>query len=327
MAILIKGGLTAQRINLHDAFHEKTGWWEAAQVFWGDLNVHFGSGRMVTFEGTQTDTRYVGYLSGEREVQIDGDLEFSESGLLTSGRVHSLHVQKSEWPADGYSTFTLRDVDLAASAVMAAAATKGMADDQRLYDAAMAGDDVLIGIGQPAADRVLKGLRGDDLILVTDGPGKLIGGSGHDLLESREGRDWLEGGVGHDLLMAGSGADRLFGGKGDDVLAAQGGADTMTGGGGADDFVFAAPARRMVIRDFTPGTDRLLFAFADDIDATDLRMIDQAEGLRIHMAGFAVTLQGVTAQDLQAEDLVFGPDATVRIDSAIDDFLANWTYG
>lgn len=327
MAILIKGGLTAQRINLHDAFHEKTGWWEAAQVFWGDLNVHFGGGRMVAIAGTQTDTRYVGYLSGEREVQIDGDLEFSESGLLTSGRVHSLHVQKSEWPADGYSTFTLRDVDLAASAVMAAAATQGMADDQRLYDAAMAGDDVLIGIGLPAADRVLKGLRGDDLILVTDGPGKLIGGSGHDLLESREGRDWLDGGVGHDLLMAGSGADRLFGGKGDDVLAAQGGADTMTGGGGADDFVFAAPARRMVIRDFTPGTDRLLFAFADDIEASDLRMTDQSEGLLIRMAGFAVTLQGVTAQDLQADDLVFGPDATLRIDSAIDDFLANWTYG
>lgn len=327
MAILIKGGLTVQRINLHEAFHEKTGWWEAVQVFWGDLNVHFGAGRMVTIDGTQTDTRYVGYLSGEREVQIDGDLGFSESGLLTSGRVHSLHVQKSEWPADGYSTFTLRDVDLAASAVMAAAATQGMADDQRLYDAAMAGDDVLIGIGLPAADRVLKGLRGDDLILVTDGPGRLIGGSGHDLLESREGRDWLEGGAGHDLLMAGRGADRLFGGKGDDVLAAQGGADTMTGGSGADDFVFATAARGMVIRDFTPGTDRLLFAFADDIAASDLRMTDQAEGLRIRMAGFAVTLHGVTVQDLQAGDLVFGPDATLRIDSAIDDFLANWTYG
>lgn len=82
-----------------------------------------------------------------------------------------------------------------------------------------------------------------------------------------------------------------------------------------------------MIHDFTPGTDRLLFAFGGDIDVSDLRMTDQAEGLRIRLVGFGVTLQGVTTQDLQADDLVLGPDATARIDSAMDAFLANWAYG
>ncbi|RID92943.1 hypothetical protein D2N39_04580 [Gemmobacter lutimaris] len=329
MTVLAKGGPTPQTIDLHEAFHDRLGWTQFDTVYRADIILHFGQGHRLRIDVPNPDLMYASRLqdsSDEREVQISGDFVLSDDGMITSGRVTELHVQRSEWPGDGYSTFTLSGLDLDAARVMAAAATSGMADDQRLYDSALRGDDLLIGLGLPAADRVLDGLRGDDLILVTDGPGRLIGGAGHDLLESREGRDWLRGGAGNDLLMAGTGADRMYGGGGADVLAAQGGADTMTGGSGADDFVFSTKARGMVIRDFTPGTDRLLFAFADDLSADDLRVVDTADGLRLRMDGFAVTLQGLTRADLPLVDLVFGAEAASRIDSAIDSFLGRWDY-
>ena len=68
----------------------------------------------------------------------------------------------------------------------------------------------------------------------------------------------LAGTAGGDLLTSeGFGADTLDGAAGDDILVA-GPTDTVLRGGvGADTFVISATSGRVIIEDFTPGTDRL----------------------------------------------------------------------
>jgi len=93
----------------------------------------------------------------------------------------------------------------------------------------------------------------------------LAGGAGAQSLDGAAGADRLLGGVGRDLLLGGDGADLLRGGGGADTLAGGAGADTLAGGAGADVFRFAAvsdspPADPDVIRDFTPGEDRIDFS-------------------------------------------------------------------
>ena len=68
----------------------------------------------------------------------------------------------------------------------------------------------------------------------------------------------LSGTAGDDLLTSeGFGTDTLDGASGDDILVA-GPTDTvLRGGAGADTFVISATSGRVIIEDFTPGTDRL----------------------------------------------------------------------
>lgn len=67
----------------------------------------------------------------------------------------------------------------------------------------------------------------------------------------------LAGGDTNDLIAGMAGDDTLSGGAGDDILMDGKGADEMWGGPGADVFVLAADGETDVIRDFTPGVDRL----------------------------------------------------------------------
>jgi Ca2+-binding RTX toxin-like protein len=78
----------------------------------------------------------------------------------------------------------------------------------------------LEGVPGMAADDVLKGGVGNNIIL---------GLGGNDRLEGGAGDDRLYGGAGNDLLLGGDGDDYLFGGVGH---------DTLTGGAGADAFVW-----------------------------------------------------------------------------------------
>lgn len=325
MAILMKGGSTPQAFDLHEAFFGREGWWQATTATWFRTIISFAEDRTAVIPGVTYDTGYVGILSGDREVKIDGVLTFAADGTLLSGRVHSLHVQADLWPG-GASTLTLRDIDISAAAVMAAARSAGTADDQRLLDPLLRGDDFVYGARMPATDRLLRGYGGDDLILATDGAARLMGDKGNDLLETHDSRDWLQGGAGNDLLLAGAGADRLFGGAGDDVLAAQGGADSLTGGAGRDDFVFSQPARGVVIRDFTPGLDRLLLDHASGLDLQDLQMTETDQGLRLRIAGLTLTLNGMTAETFSTADIRFADLPGARVDAAVDTFLAGWHY-
>ncbi|CAI8178212.1 MAG: Leukotoxin [Alphaproteobacteria bacterium] len=98
------------------------------------------------------------------------------------------------------------------------------------------GDDVLVG---SANDDVLRGKRGDD---------KLDGGAGDDL---------LKGGKGHDTLFGGAGDDRLEGGKGRDTLLGGIGTDVLKGGKGRDLFVVDVTDNQSLdmIVDFERGKD------------------------------------------------------------------------
>lgn len=117
-----------------------------------------------------------------------------------------------------------------------------------------AGNDLLHGGAQ---DDQLSGEAGNDTLNGNAGFDLLFGGSGADILRGGDGNDTLHGGP------EGTEADTLVGGTGDDLLVAAGPgiltgpAARLTGGAGED--AFAWLAGRVLVLDFTPGTDRLWF--------------------------------------------------------------------
>ena len=106
------------------------------------------------------------------------------------------------------------------------------------------------------------GSRFGDKILGSGSSDKFWGGAGKDTIKGNSGSDYLHGGSGNDTLNGGYGADTLVGGKGRDVLE---------GGSSGDQFVFSdladsrgGSSSRDYIRDFKPGTDKIVF---ENIDA------------------------------------------------------------
>ncbi|WP_118132735.1 calcium-binding protein [Oceanicella sp. SM1341] len=165
------------------------------------------------------------------------------------------------------------------------------------YMAGRAGDDILAGgdgrdeIHGNADDDLIKGFSGDDF---------LYGGK-HD--------DRVFGGDGADILDGGDGDDRLFGGRGDDHLTLGAGRDVAKGGAGADIFAFVESPGHDVIRDFTPGEDRMEFV-SIDTEAEVLALLDTAEerdGATVLRVGEGMTLRlgGVTPDALSLDDFIW----------------------
>jgi Ca2+-binding RTX toxin-like protein len=130
-----------------------------------------------------------------------------------------------------------------------------------------ANDDIVYGYA--GNDKISTG-GGADVIYAGLGNDIAAAGDGDDYLQGNAGRDVLDGGNDDDEIDGGAGNDKLNGGNGADVLDGGAGADNLTGGTGADLFVFsadsfAAPTRalkaadRDSVRDFTPGSDTLVF--------------------------------------------------------------------
>ena len=65
-------------------------------------------------------------------------------------------------------------------------------------------------------------------------PVMIDGGEGNDLIRGGRGDDLLVGGAGHDLIWGGDGADILLGGDGNDLLWGDGGYNLLIGGDGRD---------------------------------------------------------------------------------------------
>lgn len=137
----------------------------------------------------------------------------------------------------------------------------GAGGDDRLFAAAKAGGsggDILAG---GAGNDVLSGSYGIEATAET-----LAGGVGDDTLSGGMGNDLLSGGVGNDLLSAGgdgigNDADRILGGIGADTIFGGAGRDVIFCGIDADaDEIrfFRATDYGDVIRQFTPGTDRIV---------------------------------------------------------------------
>lgn len=100
------------------------------------------------------------------------------------------------------------------------------------------------------------------------------------------GDDAINGGRDDDILYGGAGHDTLAGIDGDDILVDGAGFDWLTGGAGADLFVLTADGARDVIRDYTPGEDRL--------DLSDFDMLYSLDQLEIESTsnGAVLTWRG-----------------------------------
>lgn len=139
----------------------------------------------------------------------------------------------------------------------------GTASDDRILPYGAGNNLFYAGAGDDHAS----GSTGRDLMFGAQGNDHLEGRDGNDQLWGGSGDDWLEGGSGDDQLGGMGGNDRLEGGDGADLLIDGDGNDVMTGGAGRDTFSWSfhetnpqASTQIDIIRDFTPGEDRLVFS-------------------------------------------------------------------
>ena len=162
------------------------------------------------------------------------------------------------------------------------------------------GDDIVGGGASADAlyggggDDQVRGARGDDRLEGDDGADHLLGVGGGDLLLGGAGNDWLDGGRDDDTL---------HGGAGDDLLRGRTGEDTLYGEAGADRFLFGAGDGSNLIADYEDGTDQIWFY--QETGAATPDVTDGADGAVVRYADITVTVAGVDAADLTADDFVF----------------------
>ena len=173
-----------------------------------------------------------------------------------------------------------------------------------------------------AGDEIIAGRGGDDRVRARGGDDTVKGQAGADTLHGGAGDDILKGGAASDRLFGGAGGDRLVGQRGDDALRGGGGDDTIRGGAGADSlwgqagddeltggagrdrFFFRPGGGDDLITDFTRGED--LIVIGGPGAAFDALLIEAgAQGAVIRFADYSVTLVGVGAAALSAEDFLF----------------------
>ncbi|WP_263619753.1 hypothetical protein [Salipiger bermudensis] len=148
-------------------------------------------------------------------------------------------------------------------------------------------------------------VEGTGLVMLRDQPGQKVAVS--DALPGN-----VLGGISGDSIVGGSRADVLDGARGADTLVSGGGDDTLTGGDGTDSFVLSnVPGSRATITDFD--TENLLEvidlrAFTGLSDISDLTITDTATGARVTGGNLHVTLEGVTASELDASSFRFNGD-------------------
>lgn len=139
-------------------------------------------------------------------------------------------------------------------------------------------------------------------------------GAADKLIVGTLGDDVLKGGDGDDIIYGLAGDDTLIGGDGDDILIGGDGDDTLTGGEGADTFVFnEGDTGDNVITDFSGvegGTGE-----GDQLDFTDI--VDDAEASLVQTpAGDDTEIEAVDQNDntqtVTVEDAPVAPDDYVE---------------
>ncbi len=132
----------------------------------------------------------------------------------------------------------------------------------------------------------------------------LKGGMDDDTLTGGDGGDTLRGGKGSDTLKGGAGDDTLRGGKGSDTLIGGAGDDTLTGGRGDDTFVFEAGDGADTITDFGAGDEIRLDGVTGGFEALVIEQDGADTVIRYGNAGDTITLSGVSADSLDANDFI-----------------------
>ncbi|WP_159808593.1 fasciclin domain-containing protein [Litoreibacter roseus] len=171
-------------------------------------------------------------------------------------------------------------------------------------------------IGTDEADHIstrkdadfVSGKGGDDDIFLGRGNDVGLGGDGNDQINGQKGDDRISGDAGDDRLNGGRGNDTLDGGDGADILRGGRDADTLTGGADADIFIFNSSSGADTITDFTSGEDLIsLHALSvESFEALGEGLSDSDDGAVISVEGIEITLSGVTAGSLTADDFIFG---------------------
>ena len=180
--------------------------------------------------------------------------------------------------------------------------------------------DVIVATG---AGEAIPGTDANDVLFVSDGSGNTLdGGLGDDILNSSEGGgNILNGDSGNDIILAGSG-DTANGGAGDDGLFDAEGVGNVTfdlTGGGSDSVFLATseealPATPSTVSGFEDGDLLVLAGAGETADAfEDLTIADDGtDTLVADSAGAAiVTVTGVLAADLTAEDFLFAEELSL----------------
>ncbi|KMK68482.1 calcium-binding protein [Puniceibacterium sp. IMCC21224] len=147
------------------------------------------------------------------------------------------------------------------------------------------GDDTLIGtqgadtLNGGRGDDSVVGNAGDDDLRGRIGDDTLKGGSGNDRLFGEGGNDYLKGGKGADILLGDDGDDTLLGGQNGDILLPGAGTNEVTGGYGFDTFRFSTEENfETTITDFTPGRDTIAIDGGVDFDLADVRVTQSDDG-------------------------------------------------
>jgi Ca2+-binding RTX toxin-like protein len=165
--------------------------------------------------------------------------------------------------------------------------------------------------GQLGPDSISGG-GGNDTLLGKDNNDELKGNGGADFLDGGSGNDKLFGSKGGDILEGGTGNDKLFGGKGGDTLEGGSGNDNLNGGSGNDLFVFSGDFGADRISHFVAGAGtqdviQLLTILGFD-EFTDIQAAASQMGVDTLIdlgGGNQITLMGVLANDLHADDFLF----------------------
>ena len=164
-------------------------------------------------------------------------------------------------------------------------------------------DGTIIRTGED--NDLVSGKGGNDKIGLGKGHDVGVGGDGNDFIRGGKGDDTLNGGANNDRLNGGMGDDQITGGTGRDLLNGREGDDTLTGGADADLFVFGTNSGHDTITDFEIGTDLIVLRHLDDFDDVAPEISDSADGAKIDFGATSITLTGINAADLGADDFLF----------------------
>ncbi len=207
-----------------------------------------------------------------------------------------------------------------------------MADtDERLFGTdgddtidAEGGSDTILG---DAGDDTLTGGTGRDIIRGGSGTDTIYGGADGDILRGDSGDDTIYGDAGNDMLVGDSGVDTIYGGADNDTIAGGSGNDNLTGGTGADTFVFIENSGDDTITDFVVGNDTInLSMIQQAIAYSDLTITQVGSDTTItHTAlGGTITLTGVTATELTADDFNLPDGSTTSLTAEENDRLERY---
>jgi Ca2+-binding RTX toxin-like protein len=214
-------------------------------------------------------------------------IKLDNENHVSAGEINAIYswhrfANSDKW----YYNFEVRDFSISAVDLHEAQMSRGKADDMRLFQEILAGDDKIVM--SRYADW-MAGYSGNDDMRGFGQNDTLLGGSGDDAMKGDGGNDVLLGGDGSDTLRGGSGTDRLSGAN----------------DGDRDLFVFTALSGRDTITDFENGTDRINIQSGGG-SFRALKIVDTGSDVEVRFKNAVIVIQDIGRGQVDASDFIFG---------------------